>query len=64
MTDIQTRDPVALACHARYVPAIDREQFVRRLREASGALVILETGHRVEAYGIGLDDAVRDVFAL
>ncbi len=58
MTEIQTRDPIALACHARFVAAIDREQFVRRLREAtSRALVILETCHRVEAYGIGLDDA-------
>lgn len=55
MTEIQTRDPVALACHARFVPATERESFARRLREAtSEGLVILETCHRVEAYGMGL----------
>lgn len=59
MTTIQAPDPIALACHARFVPATDRESFARRLRETtSGTLVILETCHRVEAYGIGLDDDV------
>ena len=57
MTTIQAPDPIALACHARFVPAIDREAFARRLRGTTfGTLVILETCHRVEAYGIGLDD--------
>lgn len=59
MTTIQAPDPVALACHARFVPATDREAFVRRLRDTDpGTLVILETCHRVEAYGIGLDAKV------
>lgn len=59
MTTIQAPDPVALACHARLVPVTDRESFARHLRQATpNALVILETCHRVEAYGIGLDDEV------
>ena len=59
MTTIQLPDPIAFACHARFVPASDREAFARRLREATRAnLVILETCHRVEAYGMGLDGEV------
>lgn len=59
MTTIQVPDPIAFACHARFVPASDREAFARRLREATRAnLVILETCHRVEAYGMGLDGEV------
>lgn len=57
MTTIEVPDPIALVCHARVVPATDRESFARRLRQATpSAFVILETCHRVEAYGIGLDD--------
>lgn len=59
MTTIQVPDPIAFACHARFVPASDREAFARRLREATCAnLVTLETCHRVEAYGMGLDGEV------
>ncbi|HUQ78996.1 MAG TPA: hypothetical protein VM427_09035 [Patescibacteria group bacterium] len=57
MTTIHAPDLIALVCHARIVPAADRESFAQRLRGGtSGALVVLETCHRVEAYGIGVDE--------
>ena len=63
MTAIPAPDALVFACHARFVPAADREAFARRLRTVtSDALVILETCHRVEAYAVGLDD--RAVAAL
>jgi glutamyl-tRNA reductase len=55
---------VALATHARHVPAVERERFAERLRhELQDRALILETCHRVEAYAIGLDDAERIALA-
>lgn len=51
---------VALVAHARQVPAIERERFAARLRgELTGAALLLETCHRVEAYAISPDDPAR-----
>lgn len=57
MSHVARVDVVAVATHARAVPAIERERFAIRLRdELAGRGVVLETCHRVEAYAIGTDD--------
>jgi glutamyl-tRNA reductase len=51
---------VALATHARRVPALERERFAAALhRELAGGALVLETCHRVEAYLGNADDAAR-----
>jgi glutamyl-tRNA reductase len=51
---------VALITHARHVPAPERERFGHALRdEFAGDPLILETCHRVEAYALVEDDALR-----
>jgi glutamyl-tRNA reductase len=51
---------VALATHARRVPAHERERFAAALhRELATGALVLETCHRVEAYLGDADDAVR-----
>ncbi len=51
---------VALATHARRVPAQERERFAAALhRELPTGALVLETCHRVEAYLGDADDAVR-----
>jgi glutamyl-tRNA reductase len=48
---------VAFVTHARHVPAIERERFGARLRNASaGQALVLETCHRVEAYVVSPGD--------
>ncbi|MEA2548146.1 MAG: glutamyl-tRNA reductase [Chloroflexota bacterium] len=47
---------IALAVHARQVPATERERFGARLRAELGSrAVILETCHRVEAYTTAIE---------
>lgn len=42
---------IALVTHARHVPAVERQRFAARLRDApTGQPLVLETCHRVEAY--------------
>ena len=53
---------VALVAHARHVPAVEREGFSVRAREWSARRsgFVLETCHRVEAYGVIRDDSPAD----
>jgi glutamyl-tRNA reductase len=51
---------VALATHARQVPAPERERFAAAVhRDLAGGALVLETCHRVEAYLGNADDAAR-----
>ncbi len=51
---------VALATHARQVPAVERDRFANGLRnELAGGGLVLETCHRVEGYAIWTDDPAR-----
>lgn len=54
---------VALLAHARHVPAVEREGFAVRAREWSARRsgFIVETCHRVEAYGVIRDDSTADL---
>jgi glutamyl-tRNA reductase len=53
---------VALVTHARHVPSIERERFGAQARDRSdvAAGLVLETCHRVEAYGVMRDYAALD----
>ena len=53
---------VALVTHARHVPSLERERFGARARDRSdGATgLVVETCHRVEAYGVVRDHAALD----
>jgi glutamyl-tRNA reductase len=60
MTASPAEQIVALVAHARTVPAIERGRFATRLRSADdGGTIVIETCHRVEAYGIWPDDPSR-----
>jgi glutamyl-tRNA reductase len=53
---------VALVTHARHVPSIERERFgiEARDRSSDAARFVLETCHRVEAYGVVRDHTAVD----
>ncbi len=53
MSQEQTGSIVALAVHARHVPAIERRRFeLDARRELDGRALLFETCHRVEAYSL------------
>jgi len=57
---------VALVTHARHVSAVERESFGLRAREWSAhrSGFVLETCHRVEAYGVLREDSTADCHQL
>lgn len=65
MSGAAARDIVALATHARHVPAPERELFAKHLQgELDGRAVVLHTCHRVEAYATGVDSPrIRELTA-
>ena len=58
MTAEQAGTAVALAVHARHVPAAQRQAFAEAARRGlGGGSLVFETCHRVEAYAVDLDGA-------
>lgn len=66
MTAAQPGRLVALVTHARHVSAVERESFGFRAREWSARRsgFVLETCHRVEAYGVLREDSTSDCHQL